>query len=73
MLLRMSQYDAEIYYKHGRTMHVADMLSRDTYTRERDPDQDRHSQINAVSHFCMGKERLGELRREIMMIKYCQH
>ena len=40
------------------------MLSKDACTEERDKDQDRHSQIKAVNHLHIGKERLVELRRE---------
>ena len=34
MLLRMSQYDTEIHYKQGRTMHILDMLSRKALLRK---------------------------------------
>ena len=45
-------------------MHIVDMLSKDACAEERDKDQDRHSQIKAVNHLHIGKERLVELRRE---------
>ena len=64
MLLRMSQYDTEIRYKQGIKMHIADMLSRDAYADKRDKDQDRHNQVNAVSHLRISEERLAEFRRE---------
>lgn len=61
MKLMMLQYDTEIRYEQGEKMHTTDFLSRVVYKEERDKDQDGHSQINAISYFRIGKEKL---RRE---------
>ena len=63
MILMVQKYDFTLFYKPGKTMHLADTLSRAHNTNDKDPMMDQ-ADFNVVTYLPMSEERLSEIRRE---------
>ena len=63
MILRVQKYDFTLFYKPGKTMYLADTLSRAHTVEDKDPIIDEVD-INVVTYLPMSHERLSEIKRE---------
>ena len=57
MILRVQKYNFTLFYKPGKTMHLADTLSRAHNTDDKDPIMDQ-ADVNVVTYLPMSEERL---------------
>ena len=71
MILRVQKYDFTLFYKPGKTMHLADTLSRAHNTDDKDPIMDQ-ADVNVVTYLPMSEERLSEIKRETACDKTLQ-
>ena len=68
-LLRLQQYDAEIRYRPGREMYLADTLSRaylslsPTDTQRSETEKEIES-IHAVDYLAISEQQLSEIKQE---------
>ncbi|PFX11932.1 Transposon Tf2-8 polyprotein [Stylophora pistillata] len=68
-LLRLQQYDAEIRYRPGREMYLADALSRAYLTQsflgtQRSETQKEVESIHAVDYLAISEQQLSEIKQE---------
>lgn len=63
MIMRLLKYDIEVTYQPGKTMYVADMLSRASLPFDKN-DQRDFEHINMAKFLPITEERLSHLRKE---------
>ena len=63
MILRVQKYDFTLIYMPGKTMYLADTLSRAHTTGNKDPIIER-TDINVVTYLPMSEKRLSEIKEE---------
>ena len=68
-LLRLQQYDAEIRYRPGREMYLADTLSRAYLSlsptdTERSETEKEVESVHAVDHLAISEQQLSEIKQE---------
>ena len=63
MILKVQKYDFALFYKPGKTMYLADTLSRAHTTDDKDPIMDQ-ADVNVLIYLPMSEERLSEIKRE---------
>ena len=63
MMLTLQKYDLHVVYKPGKSLHIADALSRAPVTLSA-PDVDDHYQVHTVQHLPVSAQRLEQFYAE---------